>query len=729
MLHSLRPAPWAILTTSRLCSVRLLAIGKVAAARSVKCSSGPADASFAIRRLVEESIGAKSETQPSSQASRDYPVPQRATDDKETLSTPRKKILDSLTSFVHETQHAFMSEDLSLHRHLAQIYRELDEQRMQIRQLKLAIEQPREPKDKRIMMASNCSMHVPGKLVDPVSEYDTAEDLDSSAVDIFFDCVSRFSMDDSSSSIDRFHANFSGSPEYRFESNFSFYPEQYTTEGLFNERVFVIAMMQSQEDQRTLKYFLTYAETPRRWQRIIMSATFNDVQEQSAILQIWAPDNSEFVCKVLPNALQSLLKTLLPRLNLFNSVTSLSMSLREGESGQIIVDSPRIEVIEDDLETEMSDENQILQDIEDMDCKQYVESNVIVRSRITSSCYFAWVDSRICVEQKVPFASAGREGENGFHDFFNDLKLLNSLRGCTGVVQFIGVVLDDTRLHLRSYLYESPMITSIEKLLGIANSRSEKIPWPIRETWARQIIKAILDVHNQGLVVGVLRINSVGVRADGTAVLRHLKTSQRHLRNEKGEMPPELRNTSKSDDRALWKTMNFRTDIFQLGLFLWLLAEHKPKVLGHLCTKSACTKLPRYMCTADHANPVELPACCDSIPSYFNDIIRECRSPDPKARPSARKLAEVLQYTGNFEDCPPGMNELLDTYSTFADYFSVYCDECGMLTTDVHYHCNICYLGNFDLCQTCFDEGIHCFIPEHRLVKRIMRNGSIVNES
>ena len=160
-------------------------------------------------------------------------------------------------------------------------------------------------------------------------------------------------------------------------------------------------------------------------------------------------DNSDRSCKILPKALQNCFITLLPQLKLFASVSKLSLSLGKDESGQILLESCPTEVVEDLLEQEMSDEDHILQDIEDLGCAKFLEPQVMVQSRISSSCYRVWVNSRECVERKAPFASAGKLGENGFQDFFNDLKLLNSLRGCTGVVQIIGVVLDETRLHLR----------------------------------------------------------------------------------------------------------------------------------------------------------------------------------------------------------------------------------------------------------------------------------------
>lgn len=284
------------------------------------------------------------------------------------------------------------------------------------------------------MMASNCSISLSGEVGNPMLDLDHAEDGDSVAVDIFFDCVSRFSVNDTSPKIDRLHARFSGSPDYCLESNPSFYPEQYSTESLLSEPLFVIAMKASPEDYRKQKYFLLYAEKPRRWRRIIVLATFSGVREQSPMSQVSATDDLEHSCKILPKALQSLLSTLLPQLKLFSSVSRLSLSLREDESGHIVSETRKIEVVEDLLEKGMSDEDQILQDIEDLGCAKFLESQIMVKSRISSSCYHVLVETRECVERKAPFASAGNQGDNGFQDFFNDLKLLNSLRGCIGVV-------------------------------------------------------------------------------------------------------------------------------------------------------------------------------------------------------------------------------------------------------------------------------------------------------
>ena len=81
----------------------------------------------------------------------------------------------------------------------------------------------------------------------------------------------------------------------------------------------------------------------------------------------------------------------------------------------------------------------------------------------------------------------------------DDLRLSCTLRDCGSVVRFIGVVLDDTITHLKNYLYESPTHGTIQRMLETAKAKAEKIPWVVRETWAKQMVTAISEVHNKGL--------------------------------------------------------------------------------------------------------------------------------------------------------------------------------------------------------------------------------------
>lgn len=48
------------------------------------------------------------------------------------------------------------------------------------------------------------------------------------------------------------------------------------------------------------------------------------------------------------------------------------------------------------------------------------------------------------------------------------------------------------------------------------------------------------------------------------------------------------------------------------------------------------------------------------------------------------------------------------------------CDVCELQIADneTHYHCEVCNLGNFDICQQCFEFGVSCLTNSHKLVER-----------
>ena len=275
------------------------------------------------------------------------------------------------------------------------------------------------------------------------------------------------------------------------------------------------------------------------------------------------------------------------------------------------------------------------------------------------------------------------------------------------------------------------MLTSLKFLFGLANSRSKTIPWLIREVWARELIQAIIEIHSQSLIAGVFKFFSVGIRADGVAVLHWVNRSESRLQDCRGQVPPELRNQHCKDHSgsAVRDNLNFQTDIFQLGLVLWLLVEHED--MGDFCPRSACTHRPRTTCMAPHANPVELPKCHDNIPVYLCDIIRDCRLPDPRSRVSTSELAHVLCSTPQPEVTPAEIQQALMPYISSGTNFDmlIMCDDCGDLTPEIHFHCNICHSGDWDICQACYEEGRRCLVREHRMVKRARSQNDFIDIS
>jgi hypothetical protein len=563
-----------------------------------------------------------------------------------------------------------------------------------------------------------------------ISTSDDADDRDPQPVDFVLGCVRRFSEHGALSSIDSLNALCPGSPDYCFESSASFFPEQYTVKNLFSMLICVNAMIQSPEDHLRKRLFITFLEKPRRWRRVIITANLHTLRKSSAMRQLVLPgDIQPYVSRTLPKAFLRLLNDTLSNVQLIHSVTSFSMSLGETESGQLISEWRSIPV-KDPLEAEISNEAQKVQDLRDMGCAVISESEVTEQSSLSPTCYRVWCRSQTCLEEKVPFATSRPRDSNQFDAFFSDMRLIKSLHGCRGIPKFIGAVLDEHKLQLKGFLYEPPVLYSLEKLFYMAKFRSEVVPWSFREFWARELIQAVSSVHERGLHIGAIDLGRTGLKADGTPLLTRLAPSGggEDMDNRWGHMAPELRKDYETNGRIPRNATNFRTDIFRLGYMLWLLAEHIAKPISYFCVRSACTNIPRYRCDAEHKNPVHLPTC-NNVPAYFNSIIDACRSPDPNDRPTAQELAAMFPHTKNPEVIPSGLKELVQAYSTHEYEVDIYCDECNEHTTDLHYHCNICHDGDFDICPVCFNQGIRCYISEHRMLKRIRRNGSLVDES
>lgn len=63
---------------------------------------------------------------------------------------------------------------------------------------------------------------------------------------------------------------------------------------------------------------------------------------------------------------------------------------------------------------------------------------------------------------------------------------------------------------------------------------------------------------------------------------------------------------------------------------------------------------------------------------------------------------------------PPGTN------------FTICCNNCDNAIPDVHWHCGICEMGDYDLCGECVEKGILCPNEDHWLIKRSVKDGKVI---
>lgn len=615
--------------------------------------------------------------------------------------------------------------DNSLGEHIAQIFRELSTNRLQMQHLTETLSVNERKWRRRWRRLSKGGHRVLDRETsDDYSAHSLSERSESEAT-IFFDCISRFSETDSEISLERLQTKFSGSPDYFLETGSTFLPERYNLDNIFDGAVTFVAInsLQLTSPHRAFKAFLFYSRTPRTWQKVTVTATVVSSCQRSVFSgAVWA-DTGMVGAFPMQRDLENQMRSVLKSKPLLETVTSLSLTIAEDSFGKITVDTSSTVVEEDLDESQMIDEQRVLQDIDDIGCPQFLESEVIVLRRRAVYEYVVHVESQKCVETKVPFGRAGLPGDNKLRDFINCLKQRFILQGCKNVTKFIGVVLDDSRKHLRSYLTETLPIPSLCWMFIGAEEEGKQIPWSIRELWAKQIVDGVSDIHAKGIAMGGFTLRKgISIRADGSVVLEPtfpLRSSHWFHTHAHGDgwLSPEIQMESRN---IPWseRITTFRQDLFYLGLVLWLIAQHKWTVIGLFCTINACSNWPRHYCTAAHTNPLELPRCGGvEVPEYFDSIIGHCRRAEPSARLPARALLRFFDD----KDPPPGTAELLrdlvKKYNHENGNRTVNCDECGSLIKRVCFRCSLCDGGGFDLCLDCFTSGVPCYVPEHQLQK------------
>ena len=183
------------------------------------------------------------------------------------------------------------------------------------------------------------------------------------------------------------------------------------------------------------------------------------------------------------------------------------------------------------------------------------------------------------------------------------------------------------------------------------------------------------------------------------------------MTNQHGYVPPESRKPTVLGAVVPGQSLTYQSDLFQLGLCIWMLTEHVETVLGVFC---GCETVPRYRCTADHVNPIKLPLCGSEAPESIDVIVGHCRQEQPCQKKPACALHALLPTDYESRGIFPKRISFQNHCFRW-----ITCSECTKPTTDEHYHCNVCQRGDFDLCPQCFSAGVSCYDNGHKLSRRV----------
>ncbi|KAF5134078.1 ZZ-type zinc finger-containing protein P35G2.11c [Metarhizium anisopliae] len=117
----------------------------------------------------------------------------------------------------------------------------------------------------------------------------------------------------------------------------------------------------------------------------------------------------------------------------------------------------------------------------------------------------------------------------------------------------------------------------------------------------------------------------------------------------------------------------------------------------------------------------------DHQAEFHNHIRQVMKSTDELASLTSQ-MASCQPFTTT-SNAPEPSEPLSPVCPATGAMFAVCCNSCEQSIPVAHYHCSTCDDGDFDLCQSCVDQGITCYSDDHWLIKRIMNNGQIVNST
>lgn len=355
----------------------------------------------------------------------------------------------------------------------------------------------------------------------------------------------------------------------------------------------------------------------------------------------------------------------------------------------------------------------VLTFLDDIGCPRYLEREVtqleiIEKSKQFASCFRGMLVYETMFNRPVPSPET-----------LYNIRLLHCMKGTPGFAKLVGVVTDEYMTHAKSFLIESPR--AINRVDVIA--QGQPLPWTRRERWARQLIEGVYEAHSKGFVIGALR-SRPPVVTEGADSILFLHFRSKFAIGYACDLyhPPEFQHykyASKGTNEADCGDVTTKTDLYHLGLLLWLLAENLPQThYSPVCMRHKCRTVLNSQCDDSHTDPVALPELSTDIPQYYKDIVNACRAENPQDRVCARTLLEWFPPLTQHEHLPvvdpeTQNREIKDVSNGLLG--TVSCDRCRLRCGQVFFHCSVCDTGDFDICDKCYESGAHCYDKEHLL--------------
>jgi serine/threonine protein kinase len=353
------------------------------------------------------------------------------------------------------------------------------------------------------------------------------------------------------------------------------------------------------------KFFVTYAETPTRWRRVTISCDYRDAPPDSLERDLQSLQYQREKSARIYEAI----RMSLPEIQFYDTVTNLKLETSQD-------DRLHVHVTEDVNEIIPYPSTNAVQHIE---ARHVPESDVKFESHMSGFVYKVRVHGQTCIKKEIP-------GPDSVEEFLYEINALHALKGSQNVIQFLGLVIDET-----NNLVKGLLISYAEKgpLVDLIFDHKGSLEWERRERWAKQIVRGLSEIHEAGFVQGDFTLSNIVIDEHDRAQIIDINRRGCPV----GWEPPEIAKLIKSSQRIAMY-IGVKSDLFQLGMVLWALAEEEDE-------------------PERQPQPLSLAKTRKEIPQYFRDLTDRCLSVNTRDRPAARDLLALFPNLETDHPTPP----------------------------------------------------------------------------
>ena len=333
------------------------------------------------------------------------------------------------------------------------------------------------------------------------------------------------------------------------------------------------------------KFFVTYEQLPNVRRRVTISCDYRHAENgslESALAQLRSQkEKSMRIYDAIQDALQ--------HIKFYETTTNLKL---ETSNGQL-----NVHVTEDMHEIiHYPPVNTVVH----IDCLKLKESDLIFDSHLSGYVYLVKYRGKDYIKKEIP--SPDTVGE-----FLYEINALSALQSSKHVIGFGGCVLDERLEKVKGLLIS---YASKGALVDILYNERRMLSWDRKESWARQIVAGLADIHEAGYVQGDFTLSNIVIDENDDAKIIDINRRGCPVHWE----PPEI---SRMIDglQKIGIYIGVKSDIFQLGMCLWGIAMENDE--------------PEYVERPLYTKLGDMP---EHVPEWFKKIIGLCLADEPQKR-------------------------------------------------------------------------------------------------